>query len=666
MTAAAPPRPRPLGRALAVLLVLLVLAAAGAVFTLWPLVAVVGVISALALGQVMRFALALATAFGALLAASMVVLRITAATGVPIGIGVPVALALIGAAALVVLVRCQSTAGLRFPSRRGWTDAAIAGGVPVVVLLAAGAIAVLSGGSRLAWAMQGDAVSNTMLARFIWSDGGIDSGAHPNAATLTQSLMVSIWAPGRDRLDPAALLGHDVGRSAELLVVFIAIAAGIASAVAVVATAGRSTGIRVVAAILAGIVPLTAYVAGTSILFGFFNGPLILALLLAVWLVWLAGRDDPDGALVALSMLTIAILGGWAPLAVVPVAVAAGVIVLGRRRLLRRGIDAPRALLVVALLALIAYGLLVVVPDFLSTGSGLANDGGMAPMSPWAIIVMGAIAVLATAVEWRWARRRRPLVGVVAIGAAGAVAIAYLVWQRRGLEVLWGYYPEKFAWFLGALLVVVVIGSLLSLPQPERIPVRPAQAPGARFDRVLLPAATAVIAVAMLVQLPPSLTTVGVMLSVVDPRPGVAAGDQGAVDAATIAVDGERRLVSGWGEHDRFVNSWLIQTSVDDQDDPIRMSAYYLDPDDLAQVCEAITIWGGDVTVYTRDASLEDRLSAVCDESMFAVVVDSAQSPSALPRLTTSTTPIQSTLPPGGAHDSGSSSAPHVPSMPDA
>ncbi len=67
---------------------------------------------------------------------------------------------------------------------------------------------------------------------------------------------------------------------------------------------------------------------------------------------------------------------------------------------------------------------------------------------------------------------------------------------------------------------------------------------------------------------------------------------------------------------DWFVNYWTLQMGAEDLADPIRFQAYFMDSTLPLSICTAISDWGGDVTVWTRDPKLEKQLARTCDPSL--------------------------------------------------
>lgn len=570
---------------------------------LWLLVASVSVAIAAVLAQAMSWALASVSTLTILLISLVTVLRLTPLFDVDLALTLTSSLIVVGAAAVAVLAARRKH--LRLPSRSTINLMTQALPVPVLAGAVAIVIAVRSGGNRLSWGMNNDAATNTMLARYMWNSGGIDTDVNPNASPLLQALIVANAAPGRASLASAELLGHDLQRNAQLWIVVVLLASVIAALLVVRAARGQSTTVRVAAAAIGGAIPLSWYVTGVSLQFGFMNAPLAVALLCALWVVWTEAPRAPVAALGALALMTTAMLTSWAPLAILPLTLGAGLVLTHRSRLWGESSHAQRVWGLVCGLQMVIYMVIITLPDFLASSAGLGLDGGMANMTPAAIVVASSTTLFVALIGWALQGRGHVLYGAVLLTASSTVAVGYLVYQRRLTESLWGYYPAKFSWFVSILFIIVIVASLASWKVAE---------PRTRVSSLTMLAAATVAAFGLLAQVPPNGATLDVARAVLDPRSGAPAGsvDEAIVDLIRISDPTSRDLAVRLGPHDRFVNYWLIHMTAPDERHPIRLFGYVGDPGDLDQVCAAIETWGGEVTVHTRDAHLYEELSAVC------------------------------------------------------
>lgn len=484
---------------------------------------------------------------------------------------------------------------------------------PVTVAVVAAVVAVaVSGGTRVAWSMQNDAIWNTMMARFLYADMGAGP-AHPNVSPLIPALLAGAFAPGRGSIAADQLLQHDVTRQAELWLLLVLLSSILAGLVAWrgfvrFRAVGRAIGTFLVAAI-----PLTWYFAGYAFQFGFFNATVSLIALLCAWIGWTTAREGRLTSIVILSAATIVMLATWAPLGIVTIGLGAGVLVGGRREWWS-SIRRSRLVILLASLAVMpVYLVAITLPDLLREGKGLSANGGIIAIEPRHIVLVGAVAVAATA--WLALRRgavrdRAPLVGVLIVGATSAVAIGYLVLQRTAQESRWGYYPQKLSWLVASLLIIVIAVTLVRA------------APVARVLRAVTIVATALVVVALMSVPLPTRTSVEALASAFLPAPQLASTE--VTDRLFASSDVSRLTVFarfGSAGEDAFANGWLIQQFAESGEDPVRSFAYVVDGTDLDSICTLAQTDRVDLVVRTRDEALVGALDAACPAAGLTVRV---------------------------------------------
>lgn len=557
----------------------------------------------LAIGQRTSWPFALAAAVIAELALVALVLRFTPAVGLSLVGGAAIMFGLLGAIGIAVLVRLRAH---RFITRRELRVVLPLIAVPALAIAVVAAHGVLAG--ILEWAMRGDAVWNLVTARMLIADGGLDAVAHPNASPLTPGLLAITAAVGRDVVPAAELLRHDVGRFATFWLAATAASALLAALIGARSVHGASRTARVAAAAVSGLLPFTWFMFGFATQFGFYNASLTILLLLASWLAWLETRVAPVAGAAGLSLAAVALLATWAPVAIIPFALAVFAL-LSRLGSLRGGGLARRRLWLLALAAapVPLYAVVVTLPDLRREGAALAVDGGIFPLQPVHVAIVVIVALVVSTVAALHLHQRHALRGLVIVLVAAAAAGAYLLWQRAGEPTLWGYYPVKFAWLVCALLLVVLTAAVLA----ELAGLR-----GRRWTAAGVLGLAAALPLTLMAQVPP---TTDRAVSVLTPiaiatQRGVAAGEPAATRLFALSEPGRRTLALSYlGETgDRFLNSWLLQLESTDASDPIRVYAYLLDPADEAQACDAVRTWGGPVRVVTSDPTLPERFADGC------------------------------------------------------
>ena len=606
----------------------------GSVLMLLGFSPAVGVIAALGtatlfFGQRFGWATSVAAAVLMLLFGNTVLLRLVPLTGIDLGLANGLGLLLASLALLAWLLR--QGAGIRLPNRGALTIA----GAAVVVPAITGIVALVTLGvgerMRVGWMMGTgtDTVWNTVASRYILNDNGIAPWLNPNPSPLVNGLMATWYAPGRGAAEE--LLRHDVTRQSELLVLLFLLCSVLAGIVVARVVPARRPVLRWVAGIFGSLLPLTWYMAGFVIRFGFFNVAVAVAVLLCVWLIW---SDLPRHSAASIGYLLIAttvLLAAWAPLAALPLALAGVAALMNWRTLLGlkpvieerapasvsksslplieerapasvsksslplieerapasvskstlRGW--PAALFVASAAQLVLYVLLATLPDLTRDGGALSANGGVPEITPLDVVLVGVLIFAFGAVASVGLSQRHELLGIVVVLLAASVGVAYLALQRRGMDTLWGYYPAKLGWLVSVLLIVLLAASLMRW-------LGHGGARGVNTLAVLL-AAAAVVGLVM-AKVPPIqrdlagiVPLIGIGLT---PETAAETAREDALFAATAADDGEKVIFAAYSaapEDDAFINYWSLQLPATTSDDPIRMFASTLDSTHPADVC---------------------------------------------------------------------------------
>jgi hypothetical protein len=569
-------------------------------------------VGTLALGQRFGWATSVAAAVLCALLGNTIVLRLLPLTGIPLGVANTVLSALAAGGALVWLSSRAQT--VRLPNATALTVAGAALVVPAVTGVVAALTLGLGTGMRVGWLMGTgtDVVWNTVASRFILHDNGIAPWLNPNPSPLVNGLMASWYAPGRSAADE--VLRHDVARQSELLILLFLLCSVLAGIVAARAVPARRPVLRWLAGIFGASLPLTWYLSGFVIRFGFFNVAVAVAILLCVWLIW---TDLPEHAPASIGLLLVAtttLLAAWAPLAALSLGLA-GVAALAHWRAVLRLRGAAAVWFLLAAAQLVVYVLLVTVPDLSRDGAALGANGGVPEITPLDVVLVAVLTFAFAAVASVGLTQRHELLGIVVIVFATTVGVAYLALQRRGMVTLWGYYPAKLGWLVSVLLVIVLAASLLRWAGHER-------ARGLNTIAVLM--TTALVVGLIVAKVPP----INRDLAGVFPLLGIGLTPQSATDLArqevlfAAADAGTKEIYARYSpsaDDDGFINYWSLQLSSATSDDPVRAFAYSLDSTGPDAVCAAVTAWGSDVVVVTRDTAFEQKLRAACPDETFRV-----------------------------------------------
>ncbi|GGK95415.1 hypothetical protein GCM10007382_14550 [Salinibacterium xinjiangense] len=588
-----------------------------AAITPWILVAVTLAVVALALAQRMGWTLAAAGSVVVMFVTAVLLARVLQPIAVELDVKVRIALLAIAVGSLIAMWLVRND--LRVPS---WAVARPV--LAFVAPLAAAAVVLMvlvtvsaPTGSRISWAMINDAVWNTVSARFVADDGGL-SVARPNSSPLTALLLAVAVSTGRGSVAAGDALLHDVTREAQLWLLLILVSSVLAGLIARAGLHMLRPLARGVASFAVACIPLSSFVIGYAFQFGFYNVTISLIVLLCSWIAWTHARRSPLAATIALSLSTLALLSAWAPLAIVPLALALGVVVrAGPRWVL--GLRGSRLLAVLAaILAVPAYAVAVTIPDLLREGDALSADGGIFLFAPANyILVMTVTLIVLLLTAWR-GRMWSNAVGLGIVVLAGGVGLSYLVAQRLGLDQVWGYYPIKYSWILAMLMIIVLAVTMLSWMSGS---AKRAGAWGA-LRKPGVAAATALVILGLLHW--PELTEESrdLPLSLISGSSNISSD----VVATLFARSNPENVTvlarySDDRSDDQFVNSWLIQQHATDSKDPIRPYAYYLDGSDAYQLCDLARLLPTRLMVLTKSPPLRAEVDAACPGLGVNVVV---------------------------------------------
>lgn len=598
-----------------VILLALVVVVAILDFSPWPLLATVLFLLTLTVAQTTSWSLAIAASLLIGFASLAILLQLTPWIGSSLEVNAVAAFAVAGVALIVGLA---TRTRITFPSGASIFMAIPALAIPII-FLALTTVQGLLGNLGYSWAMQNDATWNLVVSRFVIGDGGIDPSLHANPSPLAPILIAVSAAIGRSSVLPAALLTHDASRAAELWVILGASGAALAGVIAVNATKNSHPALRWMAGLATSCIPLAWFTFGYSLEFGFYNASIALVILLAAWIAWRELPHSPVASITALLIALIAALASWGPLVIIVVAL----LVVATGSLLRDRFSFPSfssalAPIMAAALAL-AYGLFVTLPDLRRDGAALSSNGGIFPLTFGQAVLI--VAITSGIVLFYAASRgdANLLVGMLALLAGGGLGGLLLVMQRSDGTNFWGYYPVKFTWMLISLLFVTATSVVFAAVGQLR--TKPWTSLG-----LLAVGAGAILALAW--QMPPryfpSVKNLFPPANILT-ETGVARLDPAARTLFDITTDNQPAIafLLSAPEQDKFMNSWLLQLENKTSADPVRYWAYYLDPQNESELCEALIAWDTEVVIHTSDTGLGDRVLESCTGAEFSIALES-------------------------------------------
>lgn len=609
--------------ATAVIVAFAVLAATG--ISVWPLVLAVAGVGAVALGRLIGLVRALPLV---VLLFLLLLLGVTIVTGAAHATGTPMVVCLCGAYALAGVAACLGL--IRWPATTTWTarGRALLGWLPA----AAGAVvwgltmlsaALVPGAGVLSWVMQGDSANNVLYAREMITRGGLQVGAGANPVPLASALMGSIMAPGRGGVPSSQLASHDIQAFVGLWAVTIAGSCLLSGALVavVVRRAGAGPLLAGLASAGASLLPLTWFISGYSIEFGFFNTQVAFPIVMAGIILALTTHRRPVLGLTAQFVVATLTLAVWSPLVLIPAALGLMIVIRDARRLLHTTAW-ERILLVLGLLQLLTYVGILVIPSLLTPGNALSAVGGAFPFRKFMLpaLAVGTITLALVAFLRRSGRTRADIIAVSIASGAGLAALAVVSGHPLGQ---WTYYPEKFSWIASTILLVLLVGVAAAAVARW---VRP------RSLELSVSVLTAALICAFLGWAPAS----GQGYLAKSPTERILEGGYSGHgdDVARLVFrlsDLERpAILIRSGEPDEAtVDFWLLQLQANSlsRNFDLRRLAYYLDPKSVADVCSAAHLIGRPLVVYTADGALASRVAKTCGSESIDVRGWSTRSP---------------------------------------
>ncbi|TFD16868.1 hypothetical protein E3T26_03335 [Cryobacterium sp. TMT1-21] len=471
---------------------------------------------------------------------------------------------------------------------------------------------LISGASALAWITRGDSANNLLFARLIVENNGITTGAAENPVPLPAGLLALVMASNRHGVSLAATVRSDVGAFAQVWMLLIALSCLLAGIAAASLVERQRTVIVALVGAGASLLPLSWFISGISLEYGFVNVNVLLPVVLAAWIAYSNVREHPDWVLGLLCVAGTLVLAVWSPLVVVPAALALMVVILKWKAILAtRGI--ALVLLVAAFFQLAVYGITLTLPTFLGERGSLAAVGGIYPFPP---ALLGALVLLIICLAA--VRGGQDIFwGTMALIAGLGAGLGVLLFSNRSQATLWGYYPQKFLWLFAVVVLILVAGFA-----------------GDLMGRATGPGPLRWIAFAALAGAFASTLSLTNFVSGYDAKNVVArvlTGDSfGQGDAATerfLKLAGEPAPTVLWhsgDDNEGQINFWLLQILSEDQPEdgfPLRYLAYTADQKDIGSLCSIIKLTGPGTVVLTAESSLAADLGAACPADAKKVVV---------------------------------------------
>lgn len=547
----------------------------------------------------------LGTAWGVL-----VVMIATAATGLPMLPTIIAVWSMVGVTGALALGanRTIPVAGVGAGARAVWLAPLLGPLVWAGTLLYS---AIAPGAARYSWVMMGDSANNLLFARGVLDDNGIVLGPQESPVPLPSAMLALSMSGGRLLASPGALTQHDITAFVVIWGLLIAASAYFAGAASAFVVNRSRPWVATGTGAAVSLLPLTWFVTGYPLEFGFFNVHLALPIVFLCWVAALSPRS-PALSVMALSLAATLLLLTWTPLVLIPAALACWVMVRHRRSLRS---TSPAGLIAAGLggAQLLVFALGATLPSLLAHADVLGANGGVLPFPRLMVFATGAAAVGA-AVLALLARRGALAQAFSCVIIACVVGVAALFAVAGG----WTYYPTKLSWF--AMVIFLVLGSGVIAGITSASVRSPALATGAL-------ATVGVLVFVVLFFAPRAIRT----YDWAEPIGRIVSGQfigEGDAAARTIFELADRPSASVLWQSSNpsefAINFWLLQLRSDftAESTALRAMAYGdYDTDVVTDLCEVAGALGEPLTVHTVNASLPDEVREACPEFAISVSV---------------------------------------------
>ena len=452
----------------------------------------------------------------------------------------------------------------------------------------------VGGSPKIAWVMSGDAQTNTVLAREVLSNHGESLG---KTATFTQDVLALAMSIGREGIPDTQLLIHDLTKISEAWAFMILLSSVLMGLIAW-GLLSRTRNVVLVnfVVFLAALYPLSWYVNGFAIMFGFLNVSLASLLLSLTWLIWQQGSNSKLMGAGLQLFLSVLFLATWPPLVVIPLGFAAGMLAQSWRKKFSR-VDI--ALVIIAALSFVVFAVVAIAPSLMKSGGGLQLDGSILDYRWTTFLLVVCLALFAAfSAMGTFQQGNNISWGLLIFAASSSVGLAVLLWGNRNLESIWIYYPIKFAWTSGAFLLIVSILVLSSfvLGREKITPVI-----------IGLIGTFGILASFMLMNSVPRWQVLPLARVAI----GVDPNEQMLPYVSEWA--GTKSIFSHFKSTDEDIsgNQWLYHMAVEKITDPIRDLAFH-PPKTISEICSALVTLGPTATLITSDPEWATSIENQC------------------------------------------------------
>lgn len=398
--------------------------------------------------------------------ALLIVVTLVVTPFVPVPMGLVVVGVLVASTAVAVVVAAKGRRVVRpGPGALAlWLPASLGAVVWIAVRVAA---TLTPGASQVSWALEGDATNNMNYIARLLVDNGIRLGGTENPVPLPVGAVAIPLSLEHLVSSQPSTLAADLSSYGWVWTALLGVGCVVMGVICASLVDRRRRVLVAVASAAGSLLPLTWFIGGLPIEYGYFNMPFALALALASWLVFVAAERSPVVAVTTEVALATLLLITWSPILLIPVALGL-VLAVRHRRMLVVARGSGLATLVAAVALALGLAGSLTIPAFSVQSTALTASGQGFPAS-WVLVFALVAASLVAAAHLRTRSAAPVFPGALALVAASYAALALMLHFSRDVFDPWtAYYTVKMLWLVTALWVPVALSLVLAVAATVR------------------------------------------------------------------------------------------------------------------------------------------------------------------------------------------------------
>lgn len=484
-----------------------------------------------------------------------------------------------------------------------------------------------AGGGAIVWSMATDSPSYINFARQMLNSGGQLLVDAPSPVPLPVIILAQSMEPARRGLPTTMYGASDMSSYALTWGVIIGLSCVLVGLTSSALVPRRFGIVRIVLSAVGSLIPLSAYVSGFAMTYGFYNASLTLVLLVLAWYFFIRTESKPILAIVGLGIAATLVAITWTPVSF-PVFALIGAAIIRDFKILQLSNRLQRIGTASLYLVLVFIISATILPFFEKNPSVFGASGLIGEVARTPIIVTAILVTFLAVIRWRATYGFGTIVFVGALFTALKIGLL----QLQSSDDPWSYYPVKMIWIIG-IICIVLFFTLLG----EHI---------GRFHRPAIRITAVVTSVLLLfgalnvAKLYTNETTGHLSL---DRKSGLAYVTSGeaiytgdsfykAVEKYT-SYNGPRILwnyklnIGNYHDIGWFVDRWLLLLNASlgktrAEIDTISSPANRLDMTDIDLLCTLVKTMGPSAGVITNDETLPTQVQEKCPEVVDRISIE--------------------------------------------